>query len=75
MSMNVDTNMREWAKATKNFLLHARLVTKAADSHAADVTYHLNCYTKLRYDATMAKKPASATILNLPVYDPVVIAQ
>ena len=67
--------MREWSKATKNFLLNARLVTKAADSHAADLIYHLNCYTKLRYDATMANKPASEKIPNLPVYDPLVTAQ
>lgn len=74
-SMDADTHMKEWSKATNNFLLHARLVTKAADSHAADLIYHLNCYTKLRYDATLANKPASETMPNLPVYDPLVTAQ
>lgn len=70
----VDQNLKDWSKATKKFLLHARIVTIAADAPAGEVQYHLNCYTDLRYEADKAKKPFPDKTKQ-DVYDPLVIAQ
>ena len=68
-SMDVDRNLKKWSLAAHDFLLHARLVTNAADAHAADLLYHLKCYIDLRYRAEKAtdqnhKKKAN-NLLNL----------
>ena len=70
--MDVDKNLKEWSLATKQYLLHARLITNASDAHAGDVFYHLDCYTHLRYEAN---KAASSTFQQSQSYDPFVIAQ
>ena len=48
----VDENLKEWAKASKNFALTGRPVATASDAHAMDAYYHLVCYTRLR-EATL----------------------
>lgn len=73
-SMNVDKNLKEWSKATNQFLLHARLVTNASDAHAGDTFYHLGCYTKLRKAAGKITNP-NPECSKQTVYDPLVIAQ
>ena len=69
---SVDRNLKNWAKATNNFALQSRLINCAADTHAGDVQYHYNCYTRLRYDAKVAEKPPKENPLE---FDPFVIAQ
>ena len=70
----VDKNLKDWSKATKKFLLHAIIVTIAADAPAGEVQYHLNCYTDLRYEADKAKK-SFPNKTKQDVYDSLVIAQ
>ena len=75
-SMDVDRNLKNWSVAAHDFLLHARLVTNAADAHAADLVYHLKCYTDLRYRAEMATAPKTPEqSQQSPEFDPLVIAQ
>ena len=70
------THLKDWAVQTKNFLLHARLITTASDAHAADIFYHTDCYTQLRYAASKVNCSADSTSHgHAPVFDPMVTAQ
>ena len=71
---NVDSNLKSWAKTTKNFQLLGRLIAQAADAHAADTYYHLQCYTQLRNSAQAKKCKASAGPLE-PHFNAIAIAQ
>ena len=74
--MDVDYNLKKWSLAAHDFLLHARLVTNAADAHAADLLYHLKCYTDLRYRVEKATAPKTLEqSQQSPEFDPLVIAQ
>jgi hypothetical protein len=76
-SMDAGTHLKGWAEQTKNFLLHAKLVTTASDAHAADIYYHTACYTELRYAASKVNRSADSTSHSHapPVFDPMVTAQ
>ena len=59
---SVDKNLKDWAKATNNHPLQARLKCCASDAHAGDVRYHRNCYLNLRYKAQAAIKSSGHII-------------
>ena len=69
----VDENLKEWAKASKNFALIDRLVATASDAHAMDAYYHLVCYTHLQEAALTANRQESK-IYSLP-FDAIICAQ
>ena len=71
---NADTNLRNWAETSKNFHLFGKLTAQAADAHAADTYYHVNCYTNLRYSAKAEERRASAGP-STPCFNPIAIAQ
>ena len=62
---------------TKNFLLHARLITTASDARAADIFYHTDCYTQLRYAASKVNDSEDSTSHGHapPVFDSMVTSQ
>ena len=60
----VDKNLKEWAKASKNFALIGILIATASDAHAMDAYYHLVCYTRLREAAFTANRQESKYILH-----------
>ena len=69
----VDENLKEWAKASKNFALIGILVATASDAHAMDAYYHLVCYTRLREAALTANQQESK--IYSPSFDPIICAQ
>jgi hypothetical protein len=71
---NVDTNLKTWAQSTKNFILLGKLIAQAADAHAGDTHYHLQCYLHLRDSARAEDRRASAGP-PAPHFNSVVIAQ
>lgn len=76
-TLNVDVNLKEWATKTKNFLLHARLITDASDAHAGDKFYHTSCYIGLQRAAAKAglDSTTAASGPALHPYDAMVTAQ
>ena len=58
-------------------LLHARLITTASDARAADIFYHTDCYSQLRYAASKVNHSANSTSHGHapPVFDSMVISQ
>ena len=69
----MDENLKEWAKASKNFALIVILVATASDAHAMDAYYHLVCYTRLREAARIANRQESK--IQSPPFDPIICAQ
>lgn len=66
----------KWSLESKNWVVHARLnrVANAEDAHAADIYYHISCYTKLKNDARQ-KANASKSSGDGQQYDPLVVAR
>ena len=69
----VDENLKEWAKASKNFVLIRKLVATVSDAHAMDACYHLVCYTRPREAALTANRQESK--IYFPPFDPIICAQ
>lgn len=70
----VDTNLKTWARTNNNFNLLGRLVSVAADSHAADAYYHHPCYVRLR-DTARASERREEADPTPPPFDPIICAQ
>lgn len=69
-----DFNLKRWAESTKNFQLLGRLIAQAADAHAADAYYHVNCYTSLRNSAQAEERKSAAGPSNTH-FNAIAIAQ
>ena len=71
---NVDANLKSWAKSNNNFQLMGKLIAQAADAHAGDIYYHVQCYLHLRDSARAVNRRAS-TGPAPPQFDPISTAQ
>lgn len=70
----VDGNLKSWAKSNNNFQLIGRLTATAADAHAGDTYYHVQCYLHLR-DSARAEHRRASTSPAPPQFDPIATAQ
>lgn len=68
------TNLKSWAQTAKNFQLLGYLITKAADAHAGDISYHVQCYLYLR-DSASAEERRGSACTDTTVFNSVIIAQ
>ena len=71
---NVDSNLKSWAKESKNFMLTGKLTVQAADAHADDTYYHIQCYLHLRDLARSSNRQASSSSTPAP-FDPIACAE
>ena len=70
----VDVNLTTWAKSNNNFRLLGKLIRQAADAHAGNTLYHVQCYIHLR-DCACASNRLTSTGSVPPQFDPIATAQ
>ena len=70
----VDANLKSWAQTSNNFQLIGTLIGQAADAHAGDVYYHVQCYLHLRDNARATNRRTSECPAP-PQFDPIATAQ
>ena len=70
----VDVNLKSWAKLNNNFPLVGKLIAQAADAHAGDTYYHVQCYLHQR-DSARAVQNQESTGPAPPQFDPIATAQ
>ena len=70
----VDANLKSWAQTSNNFQLIGKLIGQAADAHAGDVYYHVQCYLHLR-DNARATNCRTSECPAPPQFDPIATAQ
>ena len=69
-----DANLKSWAQTSNNFQLIGKLIGQAADAHAGDVYYHVQCYLHLRDNARATNHRISECPAP-PQFDPIATAQ
>ena len=70
----VDANLKSGAQTSNNFQLIGKLIGQAADAHAGDVYYHVQCYLHLRDNARATNRRTSECPAP-PQFDPIATAQ
>ena len=69
-----DANLKSWAQTSNKFQLIGKLIGQAADAHAGDVYYHVQCYLHLRDNARATNRRTSECPAP-PQFDPIATAQ